>query len=129
MTEETKDKESTKKVPVKIIRTDNKTVLIEYLVAGKYNRSIVKTTDVKSGKVAESVIDRSIPYGVPWDEFEFSIPDVEAVANELRRNGIYTADDLRAKMNIAMMIMIKSFGATRADLSKFAGDHSKKSKS
>lgn len=112
-------KKRVKMISVKVIRTDNKSTLIETAVKGKYNRIVIPTGEIKRGKVSEDILRAGIPYGIPWEDFELIPPDLSEFSNELRRNGIYTADDFRNNQNVAFVILQKILGATRADLRKF----------
>lgn len=108
-----------KMIPVKVIRTDRKSVLVETVLKGIYNRTVIQTGEIKRGKVPEDVLAAGIPYGIPWEDFELSKPDLLDFANELRRNRIYTADDFMNNQNTVYIILSKQLGITRADLRKF----------
>lgn len=84
---------------VKIIRQDNGNALIEWVDAGQYHRSIVPTDTVKDGQAEHP--EWGIEYGEDWASMVDQI-DADALANELRRRGIYTVEDLRANHKAAL---------------------------
>lgn len=113
-------------VPVKILKMQKKVVLIQYLENGKPRRVIVPKGAVKGGKVESEEIARSIPHGVPWEDFEFDTPNPEFIADEMRRFGIWTFEDLQKNLQRASWILLSAIGATRHDLVRFARDSNKK---
>ncbi len=94
-------------VKVRTVRREGVAVLVEWYTGDKkdpqYHRGCVPPEEIQFDTADKLVLDAAIPWGVPWDEV---VPGVTpAVTNELRRHGIWTADDLLAnagKISLAL---------------------------
>lgn len=90
-------------VDVRIIRTKGQSALVEFVIKGSYRRVFIPTNEVKDGKAPQSVLEKGIVYGDPWEDFMELVADKKQMANELRRRGMWVAEDLNpvtvAKVN------------------------------
>lgn len=88
-------------VKIKVIRKEGVAILVEWWAMDgenpAYFRGCVPPEEIIQGTVDQLVLDAAIPIGVPWDDI---IPTrTPSIVNELRRHGIWTADDLLANAN------------------------------
>lgn len=118
MTDETEQPEI-ELIPVKIIGSKGRSVLVQ--VEGPRRYYIPKSA-VKDGSVEASVIAKGIEYGIDWEKYlDLSELTIDVVASKLRRNGIWTREDVQAKDRrigqIAMNVIGKAVrqAAKRAD--------------
>jgi hypothetical protein len=93
MTEETEQPEI-ELIPVKIIGSKGRSVLIQVQVEGP-QRYYVPKSAVVDNKVPADVIAKGIEYGIAWETYlDLSEITIDALASKLRRNGIWTQEDL-----------------------------------
>lgn len=86
----------------KLIRRQENVALVEVYDDGKYSRVIVPSNLVsQSGVVSADVVEMGIPYGCPWEEMITLTATPEMIANELRKRGVYTVEDLMKSPNAA----------------------------
>lgn len=72
-------------------------------------------------RVAKSDLDAAIPYGVPWDEFDFRTPTARKLCAALRKRGIWTYEDLTRRPQAARKAILSLvMGASWADIVRFA---------
>lgn len=96
---------------MKTIKTKGKVALVEH----EGQRRIVP---IKEANNLEAFA-MGMPWGVPWEEVKLRAnPDV--LAAELRRRGIWTANDLRANPNVALAAIQSSYGVDLSALQRFA---------
>jgi len=95
MTDETIEQEQSELIPVRIIDKRGDSVLIQ--VEGP-QRYYIPRSAVKAGKVEADVIAKGIEYGIAWETYlDLSEITIDVLASKLRRNGIWTEDDVRTK--------------------------------
>lgn len=97
MTEETEQPEQPEieLIPVKIIGSKGRSVLVQ--VEGP-RRYYIPRSAVKDGQVEADVIAKGITYGIEWETYlDLSEITIAALASKLRRNGIWTQEDLEQK--------------------------------
>ncbi len=103
-----------KKVAVKIVGRVEGAALIQWPDGEDYKRAFVPPETLQEGQVDETVLEAAIPYGVPWEDFlDIKALTPKRIAREMRRIGIWTIDDLRAKGPIAKQAV---WGAIQFDL-------------
>lgn len=81
-------------IDVRVIRKKGESVLVEFVIEEFYRRVLIPSVELKDGKAPESVLDRGIVYGEPWEDFMDMNASKEAMANELRRRGMWVAEDV-----------------------------------
>ena len=79
---------------VRTVSTKGGSALVEYIEKGFYRRVFVPLGEVENGKVKLSVLQEGVVYGEPWEDYMKVIATPEAMANELRRQGVWTAQDV-----------------------------------
>ena len=96
-------------VKVRTVEVRKDVMLIEWAVDGKLRRAMLPIGSVELGTVAAEVLAQAIPYGQAWEDEEFPAVDAEALANELRREGIWTAEDLMQKTHLARAAIQRAY--------------------
>lgn len=96
---------------VKIIQKDNGNALIEWIDDGQYRRSVVPLESIVDNQIEHP--EWGIEYGEDWAVLIDQL-DADLLANELRRRGIWTAEDLRQQHKAAL-------GAIQAVAGKLLG--------
>ena len=82
-------------ISVKVIEARGDSVLVQ--VEGP-QRYYVPRSAVKAGQVEADVIAQGIEYGIRWEEYlDLSSLTIDALASKLRRNGIWTQEDIETK--------------------------------
>jgi len=109
-------------IPVQVIAAKGDSVVIE--VEGPQRYYVPKST-VMNGHVTADVIANGIEYGVHWEDYlDLSDITVDVLASRLRRNGIWTLDDLKQRdrklLNLATNLIGKAVqqAAKRAEQRK-----------
>ena len=90
---------------------------------GMLESVFVGVDEVKDGKVASGVLAEAIPYGVPWEDLFAEVQKVttpKVRANELRKVGIWTLDDLRTKSRFVLGALKAGLRVEIGELHKFA---------
>lgn len=107
---------------VKLIRRQGHAQLVEWHQPGadgtpQYFRSVLPLSALSIVGQHEAEYDdpqRGIPYGEPWEEYlmEAGVSEATAtvIANELRRMGIWTVEELQADPNTARAAFQKGYG-------------------
>lgn len=78
---------------------------MEWVDDGKYRRATVPASKLAGNDCPADVLEASPAYGVNWAA-KFGLPGSDILANELRRQGVWTKDDFlrkRATVNAVMM--------------------------
>ena len=98
MTEETEQPQEESQpelVSVRVIEARGESVLVQ--VEGPQRYYIPKSA-VKSNKVEADVIAKGIEYGIRWEDYlDLSDITIDGLASKLRRNGIWTQEDIQQK--------------------------------
>ena len=83
---------------VNVIRKQGQVVLVEWAEDGKPKRALVPGDKINNGLCASYILDAGIPYGLQWEELLENVNEntkfVEALATNLRKEGIWTAEDV-----------------------------------
>jgi len=102
------------RLPVKVIKTKGKSTLVEY----GFERRFVPSSSVGGGAVLSTDWEAGIPYGIPWEKLP-PLPLTELAA-QLRKRGIWTAEDLRTNQQQAVEAIRVTHRIYLGDLNKFA---------
>jgi len=105
---------------VKLVSRKGQAALVEYLEGGALRRCVVPLSLLSDDEVAPEALERGLPYGLPWEELLRLATTPEAVAQELRRRGIWTLADLRACPQAAVGALQSCYGVDRAALLRAA---------
>jgi hypothetical protein len=81
-------------IPVTVIETRGESVLVEYQ-AGGLQRVIIPAMLIQGGAVDAEELDQGVPYGLPWETIVKLQATPARLADELRKNGIWTIEDMR----------------------------------
>ena len=73
-----------------------------------------------------SELAMAIPYGLPWEDIVALAATPEIIAHELRRRGIWTAEDLRDSGGAAMGAIQSAYGLDLSMLRLAAKAHLRK---
>lgn len=98
---------------VKIIDLRGESALVE---APDLRRVILPLDTIQDGQVDAEDWEMGIPYGLPWEEMLTITATPQALAYELRKNGIYTYADLEANPQAAMGCIVKVYGVELSTL-------------
>jgi hypothetical protein len=108
----------------KLIRKQDNVALIEVFDNGVYSRVVVPSHSVSdNGKVPADVLEMGIPYGCPWEEMVTLTATPEAIANELRRRGIYTAEDMLSNQQAVFSVVQSVYSVDSQALIKAAVEY------
>lgn len=91
-------------VKTKIIKQKKQAYLVEWVSDLGLRRGVVPHDEVdERGFVKESILESAIPYGVEWQDYlAVNLEDInQSIQSELRRQGIWTLEDLKEKRNQA----------------------------
>jgi hypothetical protein len=77
-------------VRVSVIGTQGHTTLVE---TKDRRRWYVPNQVVQDGRIEQQELDRAVHHGIQWEAYLQPV-QVEDIAHQLRRRGIYTVDDL-----------------------------------
>lgn len=112
--------------PVKMVRRQNQSALVEWLDDdGRVHRRVVPAERIESGQVADDVLAAGAPYGLPWGELVKLVASPTDVAAELHRQGIWTGDDLRSNTAGAVAALQRVYGVDLAALLQAATRYEK----
>jgi len=110
-----------KMVEVYVVSQKSGSALVQWGVPADRHRGYVPAEEVEGSKVAKSVLDAAIPYGLPWEELvDLSDLTPEKFARELRRASIWTAEDLAARATHAKHALAAATAVTLGTLRKAA---------
>ena len=105
----TKPVKSSPPVKVRTIDIKKDIALMEWVESGKLRRAMLPVSSVESNTVAADVLAQAMPYGHAWEDESFPTVDAEALANELRREGIWTKEDLQQKTHLARAAIQRAY--------------------
>jgi len=90
-------------VPVTVLGQKGGSALVEWITAGVPFRGYVPASAVKPDGVSAGTLGKAVPYGIPWQTLHMPGGEdvAETLAVELRRRGIWTAEDLARGQKIA----------------------------
>lgn len=104
---------------VKIIETINKNILIEWEDDNGLHRGTVPEETLNGNVIDDTMLSLAIPFGVEW---EFVLEDFvgemtpQNLASSLRKAGIWTFEDLRARPQKALQVIQSIYGVDLSSL-------------
>ena len=111
---------------VKIINTQNEMALVEWLDDDNvFQRSWVvqrMLDQTKDGHIEVEEPEQGIPYGVPFDKCLQLYASPLSVCRELRKRGLWTADDVQARPREVLGALQAAYGIDLANLIRAAKD-------
>ncbi|MCP4540590.1 MAG: hypothetical protein GY832_25925 [Chloroflexi bacterium] len=96
-------------VTVEIITRQGKSVLVAWMDGDQYKRAYVPASKLKGNDIDAAALEKCPAYGVDWAAKFAHLPGAEIIANELRRQNIWTGDDFRRGRATVNAIMMKFF--------------------
>lgn len=93
-----------------VVRRKGLAVLVQWLDDdGKLRRGKLPPDVVRDGEVDEDQLAMALPYGEPWEELIELSTTAEDVADELRRRGVWTLEDLAADPGAAQAAFMQAY--------------------
>ena len=77
--------------------------------SGQYRRAYVPASKLKGNDIDAAVLEKCPAYGLDWAARFENLLGADILANELRRQGIWTADDFKRGRRIVNAVMMKIF--------------------
>ncbi len=112
---------------VRVLQRKGHAALVEWQdEAGCLRRATVPARVLQGDEAEAGDLEMGIVYGLPWEEL-LGAPRVtpERIAAELRRHGIWTRADLRARPNVALAALQSAYGLDLAALMRAAEAYEK----
>lgn len=108
-------------IRVNVIQAEGGQVLVEEV--STFRRVAVKGADVEvlteGYGVPQSVFENGQPVGVAWESLVFPVVTPAALAYQLRRHGLHTARDVRARPGQVLAAVRAAYGPTVAVIMQF----------
>lgn len=117
-----KPKRKAKPLPVRLLRHAGQGALVEWRdVDGDVHRGFLPAEAVSDGQADTDDLQAALPYGADWE----SLVDVsgftpERLAAELRRRGVWTAQDAENRPGQVVKAIVVASGVTAAALRRAA---------
>lgn len=107
---------------VRVVERRGESVVVERVMDDVPWRGVLPKDALRTdGRVAKPDLDAAIPYGVPWEEFDFRTPTARELCTALRKRGIWTYEDLTRRPQTARKAILSLvMGASWADIVRFA---------
>lgn len=111
---------------VKIIARDGHSALIEWVDNGKLYRGILPIASIRGDSyVTETELKRAAPYGIAWEEVVILKATSEQLAQNLRKRGLWTAQDVYGQPEQAQSAIMATYGIDYHTLLKIANQEVK----
>ena len=117
--EEVEKKTYSKKIPVQVISSKDKTSLVKYLDGDTLYKVYIPTTKLSEDEVEESILSKGIPYGLPFENVK--LPEITGaeLAYELHKRDIWTAEEFRRNPDGVRAAINHLYGKPLAILTTF----------
>lgn len=106
-------------VQVRVVQATGPTALVEWDTKHGPRRGYLPVAAIAPEDMAVSEIDleAAAPYGCPWEEYiDLTGLTKQAIANQLRASGIWTAADLEAKPLAFATAVLRALPGSASDL-------------
>lgn len=114
----------TVKITVRLVEQRGPSAVVEYARPdGSPARAILPAGLVQDGAVEAGELELGIPYGLPWEEICQLAATPAALADALRRAGIWTLEDLRRSPKAAAGAIQAVYGLEFAALIRAAENY------
>lgn len=108
--------------PVRAIETRGASCLVEWVAGGEAHRAFIPA-EALAPDVPASVLERGVPYGLPWQDVPVAREGLPAaIARALHNAGIWTGDDLVRNQRAAMGAVQAALQIHLGALNQFAHD-------
>lgn len=108
------------KTAARVIERREQVDLVEWVGEDGPGRVWLPTGTVQEGEVDPLELGRGISYGMPWEELVTVTATPERIAAELRRAGLWTAEDVRQRPQAAQGALLAAMGTDLAALLRLA---------
>ena len=123
MTEAKKKPE--KPVEVTTVKSGNETALVETVKDGKLCRHVIPLAALTDKGVLPSVLKLGVKYGIPWEQELKLSATVEKLASNMRKAGLWTADDVLGNYNKVLGVLQATYGVDLGKISQVAYSYRK----
>jgi len=103
-------------IAVRVVQKKGQAALVEWVDFDGTHRATIPAKAIIGGKTAKDELDYGITYGEPWEEMIVLSATPEAIAEQLRKCGIWTREDLEARPNQALSAIQAAYGVGLAAL-------------
>ena len=103
-------------VKVKVIQQKGQAALVEWIAEEGARRATIPASTIVKGQVSQDELEYGIEYGEPWEELITISATPETIAEELRRCGIWTKEDLESRPTQVLSAIQAAYGFGLADL-------------
>lgn len=79
---------------VRVIQRQDQAALVEWFDGKDYHRVTIPQAQVKSGLIKQSVLDKGVPHGLPWERLFNITATPKDMAKKLRQRGVFTVRDI-----------------------------------
>lgn len=108
-------------ISVRVLEERGKSVLVEW-DDGRLHRAYVPRKALAGESVAEDVLDEAPRAGIAWEQLlDFSKVTAAAIAEQLRRAGIWTMSDLKERDRVLHRIAVDTIGNEVWRVAKVSG--------
>ena len=107
-------------IAVRVVQKKGMAALVEWLDANGTHRATIPVKAIRDNKVAKDELDYGIPYGEPWEDLIVLAATPAVIAEQLRKVGIWTYEDLLSRPNQALGAIQAAYGFDLAALLKAA---------
>ena len=116
--------ETSSLVPIKVLETHGKSVLVEYVDGEMPYRSRVDLDEIVDGECSAERL-RDVPYGIDWSGLAIDGAEMaRRIEFELKKNKIWTYEDLQSRDRALIRISTNGLGRLVWDVAKKACKHS-----
>lgn len=113
-------KTTTVKLEVTVVERRGESALVEWQEGGRVHRAVIPAGDVEEGRVEREQLELGIPHGLPWETILTLSATPAALADALRRAGIWTLADLERNPRAAYGALQAVYGLDLAALIRAA---------
>jgi len=91
---------------VLVVRDNGETALVQWLDGERSRRAFVPSAEVAGGSCSEEALAQGVAVGADWESLTKGVSPV-ALAEGLRRHGVWTLGDLQAHWGVAQKAACK----------------------
>lgn len=95
---------------VRVLRCQGAAALVEWIEDDLLQRAVVPAEMVEDGQCDSDALAAGIPYGVPFEDLLQPAVTPRALAQALRRRGIWTTEDVYRKPNEVIAALQSAYG-------------------
>ena len=111
--------------PVRVVRVTGESALVEWLEDGRLKRCVLPV-GLAGAEIDAETLGLGAPYGLPWEEIITLQATPETLADNLRRAGIWTLEDMRDSKKVFGVIQA-TYGVDLGTLIQAANGYKERS--